>query len=186
MKPTHTLAVALAAGAVVATAAAGAWYTTLDTDGPTTTASHGSCVPAYDSDTDKAGYAHTVAVVTVTRTVEYREEDELPGGVLMSDLRVDEPLKGTPPAALTVGQGVGRTAQGGYTTADAGSYPVLTPGHRYVVGLIPSTSYEDGWLWFADAADTGLDSRRTRWRTAVAHEAAPHPDRRCDDVVPGH
>ncbi|PWG09697.1 hypothetical protein DF268_31215 [Streptomyces sp. V2] len=102
--------VALAtATAVLCATAAGVWYA--GSSGGDEIAS--VCVPAYERDVDKAGYAAVVAVVTVTRTVGYLEEEaELPGGVLMSALRVDEPLKGAPPAEMAVGQGVGRTSEG--------------------------------------------------------------------------
>ncbi|GAQ51440.1 hypothetical protein [Streptomyces acidiscabies] len=181
MKYIRLPAVAAAATAVLCATAAGVWYA--GSSGGDEIAS--VCVPAYERDVDKAGYAAVVAVVTVTRTAGYLEEEpELPGGVLMSTLRVDEPLKGTPPAELTVGQGVGRTSEGGYTTDKPESYPVLSPGHRYVVGTTPSASYRDGWVWFAVPADTGLDAQRVRWVKAVADQVSPHPDPRCTgDVV---
>ncbi|WP_416971948.1 hypothetical protein [Streptomyces sp. 4F14] len=181
MRHTRLLAVAAAATGVVCATAAGVWYAV--PSGGDEIAS--VCVPAYERDVDKAGYADVVAVVTVTRTDGYLEEEpELPGGVLMSTLRIDEALKGAPAGEMTVGQGVGRTSAGGYATGKPESYPVLVPGHRYVVGTTPSASYRDGWVWFAVPADTGLDVQRSRWVSAVARQVAPHPDPRCTgDVV---
>ncbi|MEU4063439.1 hypothetical protein AB0F25_13560 [Streptomyces wedmorensis] len=183
MQHKRTTLTVLAAAAVLTTAGA-AWYTTLDapthTDPPT--AAHGVCLPATDTDEDKAGYSHTIAVVTVDRTVEYREEGEAPGGALLSKVTVVEPLKGTPPATMTIGQSVLRQTGGGYAKTKPAYLP-LEPGHRYVVGTVPDPNYDDGWVWFATSADDDLTAATTRWTRAVTHQIAPHPDPACNDVI---
>lgn len=183
MKHKRTTLTVLAAAAVLTTAGT-AWYTTLDTptgSGPPAEA-HGVCLPANDTDEDKAGYAQTIALVTVDRTVEYREEDEAPGGALLSKVTVVERLKGSPPTTMTIGQSVLREAGGGYAKTKPAYLP-LEPGHRYVVGTVPDPAYGDGWVWFATAADNDLTAATTRWTRAVDHQVAPHPDPACNDVI---
>ncbi|WP_328940266.1 hypothetical protein OG259_00135 [Streptomyces sp. NBC_00250] len=168
----------------VFTTAGTAWYTTLDTpagSGPPTTA-HGVCLPATDTDEDKAGYARTIALVTVDHAVEYREEDEASGGALLSKVTVVQPLKGAPAARLTIGQSVLRQADGTYAKTKPAYLP-LEPGHRYVVGTVPDAAYDDGWVWFATAADNDLATATTRWTRAIDHQVAPHPDPACNDVL---
>ncbi|MFE5710322.1 hypothetical protein ACFQ7J_05755 [Streptomyces sp. NPDC056501] len=143
---------------------------------------HGVCLPANDTGEDKAGYAQTIALVTVDRTVEYREEDETPGGALLSKVTVVERLKGIPPTTMTIGQSVLRQEGGGYAKTKP-SYLPLEPGHRYVVGTLPDPAYGDGWVWFATAADNDLTAATTRWTRAVDQQAAPHPDTACNDVT---
>ncbi|MEU1863655.1 hypothetical protein [Streptomyces gardneri] len=172
----------LAAAAVLTTAGA-AWYTTLDTpagEGPPSGA-HGLCLPATDTDEDKAGYAHTIALVSVERTVEYREESADAGGALVSAVTILQPLKGTPPKQMTVGQSV-LQAGGGYAMTKPAYLP-LEPGHRYVVGIVPDSDYGDGWVWFATAADSDPAAATARWTRAVARQIAPHPDPACTDLV---
>ncbi|MFB7449832.1 hypothetical protein [Streptomyces sp. NPDC056194] len=184
MKHKRTTLTVLAAAAVLTTAGA-AWYTTLDTPVGSTplAAAHGMCLPATDTDEDKAGYAHTIALITVDRTVEYREEDEAPGGALLSKVTVVQPLKGSPPKALTVGQSVLRQTGGGYAKTKPAYLP-LEPGHRYIVGTIPDPAYgEGGWVWFATAADNDLTTVTTRWTRAIDRQIAPHPDPACNDVT---
>ena len=183
MKHKRTTLSVLAAAAVLTTAGA-AWYTTLDTptgSGPPT-GTHGVCLPATETDEDKAGYAQTIALVTVESTVEYREEDEAVGGALLSKVTVVEPLKGSPPTTMTIGQSVLRQAGGGYAKTKP-SYLPLEPGHRYIVGTVPDPAYGDGWIWFATAADTDLTAATNRWTRAVDHQIAPHPDPACNDVI---
>lgn len=183
MKHKRTTLTVLAAAAVLTTAGA-AWYTTLDTptgSGPPAEA-HGLCLPATHTDEDKAGYAQTIALVTVDRMVEYREEDETPGGALLSKVTVVERLKGSPPTTMTIGQSVLREAGGGYAKTKP-SYLPLEPGHRYVVGTVPDPAYGDGWVWFATAADNDLTAATTRWTRAVDRQVAPHPDPACNDVI---
>ncbi|MFD3997179.1 hypothetical protein [Streptomyces sp. NPDC058583] len=186
MKHKRTTLTVLAAATVLTTAGA-AWYTTLDTpthSGPPTLA-HGVCLPANDTDEDKAGYAHTIALVTVDRTVDYREEDEAPGGVLLSKVRVVQSLKGAPGATLTIGQSVLRQADDTYAKTKP-AYMPLEPGHRYVVGTVPDPAYDDGWVWFATTADNDPTAAATRWTRAVTHQVAPHPDPACNDVINDH
>ncbi|WP_329624730.1 hypothetical protein OG357_33850 [Streptomyces sp. NBC_01255] len=183
MKHKRTTLTILAAAAVLTTAGA-AWYTTLDTptgSGPPAEA-HRLCLPATDTDEDKAGYAQTIALVTVDRTVEYREGDEAAGGALLSKVTVAQRLKGSPPTTMTIGQSVLRQAGGGYTKTKP-SYLPLEPGHRYVVGTVPDPAYGDGWIWFATAADNDLTAATTRWTRAVDRQVAPHPDPACNDVI---
>ncbi|MFD0153718.1 hypothetical protein ACWGQ4_28640 [Streptomyces sp. NPDC055721] len=183
MKHKRTTLTVLAAAAALTTAGA-AWYTTLDTptgNGPPTDA-YGLCLPANDTDEDKAGYAQMIALVTVDRTVEYREEDETPGGTLLSKVTIVEPLKGTPPERMTIGQSVLRQTGGGYAKTKPAYLP-LEPGHHYVVGTVPDPAYGDGWVWFATAADNDLTAATTRWTRAVDHQAAPHPHTACNDVI---
>ncbi|MDV9186827.1 hypothetical protein R6L23_01005 [Streptomyces sp. SR27] len=182
MKHKRTTLTVLAAVAVLTTAG-GAWYTTLDTpagEGPPLTA-HGMCLPATETDEDRAGYAHTIALVTVDRTVEYREESADPGGALVSAVTVVERLKGAAPERLTIGQSVLRDADGYAKTKPA--YLPLEPGHQYVVGIVPDPDYSDGWIWFATAADTDPAAATARWTHAVDRQIAPHPDPACDDIT---
>ncbi|MFE5597394.1 hypothetical protein [Streptomyces sp. NPDC056549] len=183
MKHKRTTLTVLAAAAVLTTAGA-AWYTTLGTPAGSAppAAAHGMCLPATDTDEDKAGYAHTIALVTVDRTVEYREEDEAPGGALLSKVTVVEPLKGSPPKTMTIGQSVLRQADGRYAKTKP-AYMPLEPGHRYIVGTVPDLAYGDGWVWFATAADNDLPTVTNRWTHAIDHQIAPRPDPACDDVV---
>ncbi|SEE59626.1 hypothetical protein [Streptomyces sp. TLI_105] len=183
MKHKRTTLTVLAAAAVLTTAGA-AWYTTLDTpaDSAPPSTAHGMCLPATDTDEDKAGYAQTIALVTVDRTAEYREEGEAPGGALLSKVTVVEPFKGTPPATMTIGQSVLRQAGGGYAKTKPAYLP-LEPGHRYIVGTVPDPAYGDGWVWFATDADNDLTAATARWTRAIDHQIAPHPDPACDDVA---
>ncbi|ALO13607.1 hypothetical protein AQF52_8026 [Streptomyces venezuelae] len=129
MKHKRTTLTMLAAAAVLTTAGA-AWYTTLDTpagEGPPSGA-HGLCLPTTETDEDKAGYAHTIALVSVDRTVEYREESPDAGGALVSAVTTLQPLKGTPPKRMTIGQSVLQTGSGYARTKPA--YLPLEPGHR--------------------------------------------------------
>ncbi|RSS57478.1 hypothetical protein [Streptomyces sp. WAC01280] len=140
------------------------------------------CLPATDTDEDKAGYVQTIALVTVDRTVEYREGDEAPGGALLSKVTVVETLKSNPPATLSIGQSVLRQTSGGYAKTKPAYLP-LEPGHRYVVGTVPDPAYGDGWVWFATAADNDLTTATSRWTRAVDRQIAPHPDPACNDVI---
>ncbi|MFB7345856.1 hypothetical protein ACFCZ6_38040 [Streptomyces hydrogenans] len=183
MKHKRATLTALAATAVLTTAGA-AWYTTLDTPagtGPSATA-HGLCLPATETDADKAGYARTIALVTVEKTVEYREGSSDPGGVLISRVKVDQTLKGTPAETLTIGQSVLPVASGGYAKTKPAYLP-LEAGHQYVIGTVPDTDYGDGWVRFVTSADTDTTAAVQRWTTAVAQEAAPHPNPACTDTT---
>ncbi|MFE5798070.1 hypothetical protein ACFQ8C_36610 [Streptomyces sp. NPDC056503] len=80
---------------------------------------------------------------------------------------------------MTVGQSVLPVAGGGYAKTKPAYLP-LAPGHRYVVGTVPDADYGDGgWVWFATPADTDPAGAEQRWATAVARQAAPHPDPAC-------
>ncbi|MFI8433737.1 hypothetical protein ACIGJO_08300 [Streptomyces sp. NPDC079020] len=180
MTRTRLLLTALAAATVLATAGAGYWYTTFDDMAATQTL----CLPEDTTDRDKAGNVGTVAIVTVDRTVEYREEEpELEGGVVMSAVTVTEPLKGAPPASMVIGQSAVLDAKGRALAAGEPDYAPLRPGRRYVIGLTDTHEYRDGWVWFAVSADGRLGRERARWKDAVAHQNAPRADHRCDDVT---
>ncbi|GGT26394.1 hypothetical protein GCM10010222_80250 [Streptomyces tanashiensis] len=183
VKHKRTTLTVLAAATVLTTAGA-AWYTTLDTAADRTppATAHGMCLPATDTDEDKAGYARTIVLITVEKTVEYREEDEAPGGALLSKVTVVQPLKGSPPKTLTIGQSVLRQADGRYAKTKP-TYMPLEPGHRYIVGTVPDPAYGDGWVWFATAADNDLTTVTNRWTRAIDHQIAPHPDPACNDVI---
>ena len=184
MKHKRTSLTIVAAAVVLTTTAGAAWYTTLDTpagDGPPSVA-HGLCLPATDTDEDRAGYARTIALVTVDRSVEYRKESADPGGALVSAVTVAAPLKGAPPKQMTIGQSVLREVGGGYARTKA-TYLPLEPGHQYVVGIVPDSEYGDGWVWFATAADTDPAATTARWTRAVDRQIAPHPDPACTDVI---
>ncbi|MFS0698116.1 hypothetical protein [Streptomyces nitrosporeus] len=182
MKHKRVTLTALAAATVLVTAGA-AWYTTLDASHQDSSpaAVHGLCLPATETDEDKAGYAQTIALVAVERTLEYREESADAGGTLMSEVTVLDALKGDPPKTMTVGQSALPVAGGGYVRTKPAYLP-LEPGHRYVIGAVPDGAYEDGWVWFATTADTGLPAVTARWKRAIAHQAAPHPDSACEDT----
>lgn len=90
----------------------------------------------------------------------------------MSALRVDEVLKGSPPDIMTVGQGVTRTTKNTYTNGNQPFFPVLVPGRHYLAGLVDNREYRDGWLWFATPVDNVTTAVRSRWKTAVTHQAA--------------
>ncbi|MFF8414604.1 hypothetical protein [Streptomyces omiyaensis] len=74
-------------------------------------------------------------------------------------------------------------AGGGYAKTKPAYLP-LEPGHRYVLGTVPDADYGDGgWVWFATPADTDPAGAEQRWATAVARQAAPHPDPACTDTT---
>ncbi|MFC9593993.1 hypothetical protein ACFTUC_29965 [Streptomyces sp. NPDC056944] len=182
MKHKRTTLTVLAAATVLTTAGAAAWYTTLDTptDSTPPATAHAMCLPVTDADEDKAGYARTIALIAVDRTVEYREEAEGPGGALLSRVTVVQPLKGSPSKTLTIGQSVLRQADGRYAKSKP-AYMPLEPGHRYIVGTVPDPTYGDGWVWFATTADNDLTTVTNRWTRAIDHQIAPLPHPACDD-----
>ena len=131
-----------------------------------------------------ADAARHVFLATVTERAGYLEEEPGDGGgVQLSSLRVEENLKGTLPAEVTVGQAVARAADGTLSTPEP-LLQVLEPGHRYVVSLVAADSYGDGLVWGAVRADAGprqAAGAEAVWRRAVAHPREQPP---CEDTFP--
>nr|WP_044955987.1 hypothetical protein [Streptomyces clavuligerus] len=78
--------------------------------------------------------------------------------------RVDTALKGTSPAELELGQSVGRTRDGAYTTAGAETrYDLLQPGGQYVIGFYTGGSYGDAFVLYSETAPDPATAVR-QWR----------------------
>ncbi|WDN55989.1 hypothetical protein [Streptomyces clavuligerus] len=153
-------------GAAVLVLAGAGWggYTWWQGDaGPDST--HVLCAPDLSRPESVAAQSEHLALVTVTRATGYLEEEtDIPGGVRTVRARVDTALKGTSPAELELGQSVGRTRDGAYTTAGAETrYDLLQPGGQYVIGFYTGGSYGDAFVLYSETAPDPATAVR-QWR----------------------
>ncbi|MFI8437358.1 hypothetical protein ACIGJO_27180 [Streptomyces sp. NPDC079020] len=158
--------------------AAGGWggYTWWP-DAGTTTRSDSLCAPDLSRPEYVAAESANLALVTVTGTIGYLEEEpELPGGVQTVKVRIDTALKGAAAGTLALGQSVDVKRDGGFSTAGADNrYDVLRPGHQYIVSFYNGGSYGDGYVLYSeDTPDP--DQAVERWTGHIATKAAlPQP-----------
>lgn len=137
---------------------------------------HALCLPDLSHDEYVPAAMSRLAYATVEETVGYDPDtDGGPGGIQRVRLRVLHPLKGEVPARVILGQGVGRDPQGRYTSHDP-LYPVLRPGHTYVIGYAPDSTYGDGYARYAKQEP---DSALTRWTSHVARGLVGPADPGC-------
>ncbi|WP_411111358.1 hypothetical protein [Streptomyces sp. c-19] len=137
---------------------------------------HALCLPDLSRDEYVPAAMSRLAYATVEETVGYEPDtDGGTGGIQRVRLRVLRPLKGEGPADVILGQGVGRDAQGRYTSHDP-LYPVLRPGHTYVVGYTPDPAYGDGYTRYAKEEP---DSALIRWTNHVARGLVGPADPAC-------
>lgn len=162
--------------AVLLVVAAGGWggYTWW-LDAGTTTRSESLCAPDLSRPEYAATESTNLALVTVTGTIGYLEEEpELPGGVQTVKARIDTALKGGSSGTLALGQSVDVKRDGQYSTAGADNrYDVLRPGHPYIVSFYNGASYGDGYVLYSEDAP---DPSRAieRWTGHI-----------CEDPLPG-
>ncbi|WP_329622843.1 hypothetical protein OG357_22445 [Streptomyces sp. NBC_01255] len=141
---------------------------------------HALCLPDLTRDEYVPAAMSRLAYATVEETVGFAPDtDGGPGGIQKVRLRVLHTLKGEVPGTLTLGQGVGVSADGDYTSHDP-QYPVLRPGRTYVVGYAPDPTYGDGYTRYAkQEPDSALD----RWTTYVSRGAAAPLGEGCGDAA---
>ncbi|MFD0367620.1 hypothetical protein [Streptomyces sp. NPDC127114] len=165
------------AGAAVLCGSATAAYTALQDDTVNVSA---VCVPVEENDRDRAGLAAHLAVVTVDQTLNVAARDGYHES--LSRIRLIENLKGTLPAALEVTQTVDRSSAGALVAAADYRQPLL-PGHRYVIGIYQHPGPTPD-VWLSTQADGDrLDTVRTHWKDAIAHQNPPRSHPHCNDVV---
>ncbi|MGW5001549.1 hypothetical protein ACWEP8_28185 [Streptomyces hydrogenans] len=139
------------------------------------------CVPIMDTDRDKAGVVEHVAVVTAGEQSGATRDDDGEQRVTVQ-VTVDEVLKGSLPKTMPIRQGANEQAR-----PDVLQQPLL-PGHRYVIGVLGTSSdravSEATSAFFATSADgPQLQTERARWKDAVAHQNPERIDPGCNDVV---
>ncbi|MFC8980994.1 hypothetical protein ACFU3J_27910 [Streptomyces sp. NPDC057411] len=136
-----------------------------------------SCAPVMDTDRDKAGLVDHIAVVTAE---EQSRPLRSPDGVqrVTVQVKVDEVLKGNPPATIPVDQEVTQGARPEFAQQP------LVPGHRYVIGVHNWDTGIGRNAFFATSADGDqLQTERARWADAVAHQNPKRAAAGCKDVV---
>ncbi|MFD3536262.1 hypothetical protein [Streptomyces sp. NPDC058664] len=172
MKPMRTAGLAVAGTLVLGVVG---WAATdAFTTGPAPV--HALCLPDLSHDEYVPAAMSRLAYATVEETVGYDPDtDGGPGGIQRVRLRVLRPLKGEVPASVILGQGVGKDSRGHYTSHDP-QYPVLRPGHTYVVGYTPDPAYGDGYTRYAKQEP---DSALSRWTAYVARGLVGPADAGC-------
>ncbi|MEV7282405.1 hypothetical protein [Streptomyces sp. NPDC093111] len=169
----HAVLLSLAGALVLAGSATTATMMLLDDD-VTVSA---SCAPVMDTDRDMAGLVDHVAVVTAE---EQSRPLRSPDGVqhVTVQVKVDEILKGKPPATMPLDQDVAQAARPEFEQQP------LVPGHRYVIGVHDWDTGIGRNAFFATSADGDqLKAERTRWTDAVAHQNPKRAAPGCHDIV---